>query len=216
MHDDPPAGADEDFSQTFGRNMRIARGQRGWSQRQLAEALEGQGVRLDPSAVTRIERGDREVKLREAAAIADCLNTDLQQLLMPSGPDRLSAVLAVRGFAEKRMRAGRFAFAELGHYARTMQELLELAPEAMDRLRRLRGRSEELDAHDHVVLELKELLADLHWQKPDFEVADVDERLGDVLQRVVNAAVDNLFVGANSEDVGVDEPRDVNGDDAEA
>ncbi len=86
----------------------------------------------------------------------------------------------------------------------------------MDRLRRLRGRSEELDAHDHVVLELKELLADLHWQKPDFEVADVDERLGDVLQRVVNAAVDNLFVGANSEDVGVDEPRDVNGDDAEA
>ena len=67
MHDDPPPGADEDFSQTFGRNMRIARGQRGWSQRQLAEALEGQGVRLDPSAVTRIERGDRGPRVRREA-----------------------------------------------------------------------------------------------------------------------------------------------------
>ncbi|WP_131722658.1 helix-turn-helix domain-containing protein [Mycolicibacterium chlorophenolicum] len=198
MHDDPPPGADEDFSQTFGRNMRIARGQRGWSQRQLAEALEGQGVRLDPSAVTRIERGDREVKLREAAAIADCLNTDLQQLLMPSGPDPLSMVLEVRKFAEKRMRSGRFAFAELGHYARTMQELLELRPEAKDRLRRLRNRSEKSDAHEMVVRELEDLLSELRSAQPEFEVQDVDERLGGVLQRIVNASVEDLFIARPS------------------
>lgn len=196
--------------------MRIARGQRGWSQRQLAEALEGQGVRLDPSAVTRIERGDREVKLREAAAIADCLNTDLQQLLMPSGPDPLSMVLEVRKFAEKRMRSGRFAFAELGHYARAMQELLELRPEAKDRLRRLRNRSEKLDAHEMVVRELEDLLSELRSAQPEFEVQDVDERLGGVLQRIVNASVEDLFTAQASAGAGVDEQRRSDDSDAEA
>lgn len=173
-------------------------------------------MRLDPSAVTRIERGDREVKLREAAAIADCLNTDLQQLLMPSGPDALSMVLEVRRFAEKRMRSGRFAFAELGHYARTMQELLELRPEAKDRLRRLRNRSEKLDAHEMVVRELEDLLGDLRFAKPEFEVRDVDERLGSVLQRIVNASVEDLFAARASAGAGVDEQGRSDDSDAEA
>ena len=62
------SGADERFSRLFGDNVRRARAIKGWSQRRLAEALDVRGVKLDPSAVTRIERGVREVKLREAAA----------------------------------------------------------------------------------------------------------------------------------------------------
>ena len=94
-------------------------------------------------------------KLREAVEIADCLSIDLQQLLMPAGPDPLSMVLELRRFAEKRMRSGRFAFAELGHYARAMQEILEVRPEARDRLRRLRGRSERLTLTNSLLANLK-------------------------------------------------------------
>jgi transcriptional regulator with XRE-family HTH domain len=215
MHEDADA-AEDDFSQAFGQNMRSARSQKGWSQRELAEALDTRGVRLDPSAVTRIERGAREVKLREAVEIADCLSIDLQQLLRPAGPDPLSMVLELRRFAEKRMRSGRFAFAELGHYARAMQEILEVRPEARDRLRRLRGRSETVDSHELVVGELEDLLRDLQWADPDFEVEDVDEQLGGVLQRVVNAAVQDLFTGEDSGRAARRKRRSAGKGDAEA
>ena len=61
--------------EVFGQNVRAARARKGWSQRELAEALDERGLKLDPSAVTRIERGTREVKLREAVAMAECLKS---------------------------------------------------------------------------------------------------------------------------------------------
>jgi transcriptional regulator with XRE-family HTH domain len=57
--------ADSVFNKRFGDLMRAAREEKDWSQRRLAELLEEAGVRLDPSAITRIERGSRDVKLRE-------------------------------------------------------------------------------------------------------------------------------------------------------
>ena len=42
------------------------------------------GVQLDPSAVTRIERGTREVKLREAATMADCLERRFERTADPA------------------------------------------------------------------------------------------------------------------------------------
>ena len=46
----------------------------------MAQTLEGVGVKLDPSAITRIERGTRDVKLAEAVAIATVLNFNLETI----------------------------------------------------------------------------------------------------------------------------------------
>ena len=69
------------FNEKFGDVVRDARERRQLSQRRLAELLEEAGVRLDPSAITRIERGTRDVKLREATVIASVLGIDLGKSL---------------------------------------------------------------------------------------------------------------------------------------
>ncbi len=57
----------------FRQQMKMVRELRGWSQRQLSEHLKEIGLKLDPSAVTRIENGQREPKYREAVAISEAL-----------------------------------------------------------------------------------------------------------------------------------------------
>lgn len=69
LTEDPSEGVNEQF----GAQMRRSRESRGWSQRQLAEMLRAANLKLDPSAITRIERGTRDVKLSEAVAIASVL-----------------------------------------------------------------------------------------------------------------------------------------------
>lgn len=64
----------------FGDRMREIRESRRWSQRRLAELLQAVGLHLDPSAITRIERGTRDVKLTEAIAIADVLEFELDSI----------------------------------------------------------------------------------------------------------------------------------------
>lgn len=64
----------------FGQLMKEARESRGWSQRQLAGMLTAVELKLDPSAITRIERGTRDVKLSEAIAIANVLEISLDSL----------------------------------------------------------------------------------------------------------------------------------------
>lgn len=64
----------------FGDVVKASREARGWSQRQLAEMLRAVDLKLDPSAITRIERGNRDVKLAEAIAIASVLEFDVLDL----------------------------------------------------------------------------------------------------------------------------------------
>lgn len=78
----------------FGDMMREARQKLRWSQRQLAEALQKAGLKIDPSAITRIENGQREPKLREAVAISDILDLTLDDLVFSeSGDFRRSLVV---------------------------------------------------------------------------------------------------------------------------
>ncbi|ORI17407.1 hypothetical protein BH686_26280 [Rhodococcus erythropolis] len=71
----------------FGDMMRVARQKLRWSQRQLAEALQKAGLKIDPSAITRIENGQREPKLREAVAISDILDIKLDDLVFSESAD---------------------------------------------------------------------------------------------------------------------------------
>lgn len=75
------AASEGDFNRNFGESLRRIRETKGWSQRLLADVLEQAGLKLDPSAITRIERGAREVKLREAVAMASALGVDISRLI---------------------------------------------------------------------------------------------------------------------------------------
>ena len=101
MHQTSNAGDGAGVNEQFGSLMKAAREGRGWSQRKLAEMLNEQGLRLDPSAVTRIETGQREVKLREAVIIAETVGLELANLRSAANIDRaLEVSQAVAEFAD--------------------------------------------------------------------------------------------------------------------
>ena len=87
--DSPAEDAPEGVNAQFGDLMKTAREARGWSQRQLAELLAAVDLKLDPSAITRIERGSRDVKLSEAIAIAGVLEFRLDELSFSPAKDFL-------------------------------------------------------------------------------------------------------------------------------
>ncbi|MCR4525662.1 helix-turn-helix domain-containing protein [Kocuria rhizophila] len=62
--------------------MRELRTQRGYSQKRLADELTARGVELDTSAVSRMEKGTRALRLSEAMAVADVLSTTLDQMIV--------------------------------------------------------------------------------------------------------------------------------------
>ncbi|MBP2455690.1 helix-turn-helix domain-containing protein [Mycolicibacterium lutetiense] len=65
----------------FGKRVRAQREGAGFTQRELSENLAELGVKLDTSAITRIENGSREPRLKEAAAIAHALGVSLSALI---------------------------------------------------------------------------------------------------------------------------------------
>jgi transcriptional regulator with XRE-family HTH domain len=68
-------------ARTFANRLREERQRAGLSQAALAERLVGMGFRIDDSAITRIEKHQRTVKLEEAVAIAQTLDVPLDTLL---------------------------------------------------------------------------------------------------------------------------------------
>ncbi len=100
----------------FGRAVRAARQERGWSQRELAENLSPR-IKLDPTAITRIETGGRSVRLEEAVALVDALDLSLDvaaRWFPDSGPVQFHAYerMAMTALLQARrelVRALRFA-----------------------------------------------------------------------------------------------------------
>ena len=90
----------------FGEMLKTARADLGWSQRRLAEVLQKSGLKIDPSAITRIETGQREPKLTEAVAIANLLGLDLDTLTYThSGDFRRGIALVLDNLIESRKSA---------------------------------------------------------------------------------------------------------------
>jgi 8-oxo-dGTP diphosphatase len=70
-------------SEVFREQLRTVRRLKGWTQQQLADALAEIGVRIDASAITRLERGTRGVTLDDVVAIAAALGVSPLHLLVP-------------------------------------------------------------------------------------------------------------------------------------
>lgn len=75
----------------FTLNLKAAREARGWTQSQLAEALVERGIVINQTAISRIEKGDREVRLAEARALAAIFNTTVDAL--SGSPEKFSSVI---------------------------------------------------------------------------------------------------------------------------
>ena len=71
----------------FGQNLRTRRLVYGISQREMGTLLRRAGLLIDASAVSRIESGERSVRLSEAVLIADALGCGLVDLLPDAGED---------------------------------------------------------------------------------------------------------------------------------
>lgn len=208
---DYTAAQEEAFSRVFGQNLREARVRKGWSQRRLADALGSRGLKLDPSAVTRIEHGYRVIKLQEAAVAAECLGVDLQELMKPTGADPLPVVLELLKNAEVKLHAARTAFAEMALNVRSAEAFLQMHPDLVEDLCRLRGADETRDAHAFLVQELEAMTSGT----PVVEVSDAEERLLKLLQQTVSAAIEDMFTKADTPGAA-DEEGSVDGSDAEA
>lgn len=72
---------------SFGRRVREEREARHWTQDGLASLLrQGTPLRLDPTAVTRLERGTRAIRLNEAVYLAQMFGLLVTDMLGPAVP----------------------------------------------------------------------------------------------------------------------------------
>lgn len=73
----PPDDPRMDPVQKFGRNVRAARTERGWTQEELAERSG-----LTPVQISRVERGVREIRLTTLLKLVSALDADPGELLL--------------------------------------------------------------------------------------------------------------------------------------
>jgi transcriptional regulator with XRE-family HTH domain len=67
--------------QYFSNRLKLERGNRDWSQAYMAQLLKERGIDLHPTALAKIEAKQRDVRIDEAAAIADLFDIPLDALL---------------------------------------------------------------------------------------------------------------------------------------
>ena len=89
-----PDGAPELTEQRFAANLRAIREEHGMSQGRLAEEMARRGWPWHQQTVTRVETGRRMVRLGEAKAVAEILETSLDMLTTPTDEARVIEHLA--------------------------------------------------------------------------------------------------------------------------
>lgn len=186
---------EQTFDKTFGVRVRKARDDRKWSQRKLAEELDRLGVKLDPSAVTRIERGTREVKLREAAAIAAALAVPLEDLAPPPTSTPREQFLSCIGSAGEQGLAARQALASMSMYYAMALHLVDhypdLLPEWGAELTGVEGDGDAQRLSEATVAALVEAITQKQSAMPAANAQD--SRQAEQLTAIVNATIANLI-----------------------
>ncbi|MGO3257353.1 MAG: helix-turn-helix domain-containing protein [Glutamicibacter ardleyensis] len=72
----------ETIEQTVGAAVTALRTMRGHTQKKFSELLSEHGLNIDSSAVSRLEKGERALKLSEVMIVAEVLDVDLETLVM--------------------------------------------------------------------------------------------------------------------------------------
>lgn len=132
---------------SFGEAVREARLEFGWSQQRLAERLSSNGLKLDSTAITRIEKGQRSVRLSEAVTIAAELGIDLNELI--ARVENPAQVLAqARESANRAMNKARSALQAMVFEFHDITLMLADSPEMLEVLgRETDGAVSEVDEY---------------------------------------------------------------------
>lgn len=79
----------------FSKALKDLRKSRDWSQSQLEKMLAEKGIHLHWTTIAKIEKGERSVRIDEAAAIADLFDTSVDALLGRQLPDDSTLTFAI-------------------------------------------------------------------------------------------------------------------------
>lgn len=162
-----------DAENRIGRWVRWARLERGWSQRELAERLAPLGFKVDPSAITRLEKGRRPIRVDEAVAIANVFGVSMETMLSPvnfysKAAYALVALHAATDNAEdKRSRA--------------IEALLELDEDDI----------EEESADEHLEAARQQVLQLIQWMR-DYDQMVFERRIVQLEEMVKDRLIDPL------------------------
>lgn len=190
MHDElfPDLVRDENFAGSFGGRLRTERESRNLSQRKLAEELMRFGVKLDPSAIARIESGAREVKLREAGAIARALHMMVDDLMPSNREDEpYQRFDRTCDAAIQHAYKARLHLAEMAQYFRRASQFVEVFPEIADEIAAQTGHDRGRTPEGF----LESYMKDFPEIEPD-AVLDVDATTRDLLNGIAVAAVQGI------------------------
>jgi transcriptional regulator with XRE-family HTH domain len=146
----------------FGERVKEARVKAGWTQRDLAAKLG-----LDASAISRLEKGTRAIRLGEAAHIAIALGSDLGYLVY--GPSLEIVLASYQAGANSGVRETRSAAMGMAAHFNMLVDLLEHHPQLLDRL---------ADDEGAVPKSVDEYLEQVvHGLKTIYRLPDADDRV---------------------------------------
>ena len=156
----------------FRKMVRQAREDRRLSQADVAEALKTRGIdNMYPTTVAKIEAGGREVKLDEAAALADLFGMALDAMLGKNLPDESSLTFALLNVSSYTSMALRYTVeaeqtaADLGEILEDIEarfersgvpDLMGLAEEAARHLKSARGIYERLSSASFDIIPMED------------------------------------------------------------
>jgi transcriptional regulator with XRE-family HTH domain len=72
-----------EVGQVFAARLREARNARGWTQQELANAMEALGAPMDRTTIAKLEKGQRQARVEELVALAAALDVSPLYLILP-------------------------------------------------------------------------------------------------------------------------------------
>jgi len=114
----------------FGEEVLESRKLQRLSQKDLAEMLSGRGLNLDASAISRIEKGTRAIRLSEAAVIADVLGFSLSDVEHPRDP--LEDLVRIRKTIDSSLNAAFDGALQVADAIQEMIYVLERHPQLLE------------------------------------------------------------------------------------
>lgn len=115
----------------FAQRVRQLREAAKLSQAQLAAKLTAEGTKFDPSAITRLEKGTRMIRLNEAVAIADTFGVKLEEMLLP-GRSLIDQIHHLEALIQQQEGVMRLAETTLPVNRRLLARLREQLAESSD------------------------------------------------------------------------------------
>ena len=127
---------DTPWESNFREEMKRIRQLLGWTQTDLANQVKNFGLPFHQQTIQRIEKGERPVRLDEAYAIAQCLESDLASMTAPGSLDTRSLIYAVSFLGRRSENIS----VEIANWDSDLEDAVEqLAFELQERLSRHDG-----------------------------------------------------------------------------